>query len=176
MFMFLGGPISYITTGILIAAAISLGLVKREVPEQDRYLRRGIAILFVAFAVWSAVPQAETDGIPWQPYAPQLLEAAKKGKKPVLIDFTSKNCPPCHALDRNVFSRRKVVDAASDFLALRVDLTKPTPETMRVANDYEIKAFPTIVFLDAEGNERRNLRLVGYERAEGFLQRLQAAR
>jgi thiol:disulfide interchange protein len=176
MLMFLGGAIDYVVSAILIAGAIALGLFKRGLPEQDRYLRRGVAILFVAFAVWRAVPQAETDGIPWQPYAPQLVEAARKGRKPVIIDFVTKNCAWCRAMDRNVFSRRKVVDASSGFLALRADFTLPTPELTKLATEYGIEAFPTVIFLDPEGNERRNLRLVGYERSESFLQRLQTAR
>jgi thiol:disulfide interchange protein len=34
---------------------------------------------------------------------------------------------------------------------------------------------PTIIFLDASGKERTDLRLVGYENAEKFLERLAKA-
>jgi thiol:disulfide interchange protein DsbD len=41
---------------------------------------------------------------------------------------------------------------------------------------YEVKGVPTVVFLDHQGKERRNLRLVDYLPAEQFLIRMGAIR
>ena len=93
-----------------------------------------------------------------------------------MIHFTARWCKPCQEMERNVFLRRKVAAAASEFLALRADLTDDTSDAKKLEEQFEVKVFPTIVFLDANGKEHRNLRLTGYERAEDFLIRLQAAR
>jgi len=39
----------------------------------------------------------------------------------------------------------------------------------------EIQGVPTVVFLDETGQERRELRLVGFEEAADFLKRLEKA-
>jgi len=41
---------------------------------------------------------------------------------------------------------------------------------------YGVVGPPTVMFLDANGNELRDLRLVGYERAAEFLTRLKKIR
>jgi thiol:disulfide interchange protein len=174
--MFLGGPVPYLVPGVLLISAMYLGFLDRTPIDQGHFLKRGVALLFAAVAVWLGVPQSESGVIPWQPYQAQLLEAARKGGRPVIIDFVTQSCPFCKAMDRNVFSRQTVARAAEPFLALRADLTLPNAETAKLAHELRIEAFPTVVFLAPDGSERANLRLVGYERAENFLQRLQQAR
>jgi thiol:disulfide interchange protein len=175
-FTFLGGTIPYLVPGVLVASAAYLGFLDRTLIENGAFLKRGVALLFGAFAVWLAVPQSESGVIPWQAYDLRLVEAARKGGRPVMIEFITQSCPYCVQMERNVFSRRNIARAAEPFLTLRADLTLPNAETKKLAEQLRIEAFPTVVFLAPDGSERTNLRLVGYERAENFLQRLQQAR
>ena len=94
----------------------------------------------------------------------------------VMIDFTSKNCAPCLDLERKVFSNGRVAAAAEAFLPLRVDLTEMTAANAALAEKFNIEAFPTVVFIGGDGQERVNLRLVGYENARFFTERVQSAR
>ena len=174
--MFLGGPVPYLVPAVLVASAVYIGFLDRTPIEHGHFLKRGVAMLFGAFAVWAGVPPGEGAVISWQPYQTQLIETARKTGRPVMIDFVTQSCPNCRAMDRNVFSRRNIAQAAEPFLALRADLTPPTSETQKLIDQWRIEAFPTVVFLGPDGTERVNLRLVGYERAENFLQRLQQAR
>lgn len=174
--VFLGGPPDYLVSGLLVLGAIQIGLLDRTaLPDAEgRMLKRGLALLFITFAVWTET--GGTDKIPWQTYSEELMQAARQGGRPVMIDFTSKNCAPCLDLERKVFSNGRVAAAAKDFLPLRADLTDLTPAAAVLADKFNIEAFPTIVFIGADGKERVNLRLVGYENARFFTERVQAAR
>jgi thiol:disulfide interchange protein DsbD len=46
----------------------------------------------------------------------------------------------------------------------------------RLVEEYEVKGVPTVVFLGADGRERRGLRLVDYLPPEQFLQRMEAVK
>lgn len=176
--IFLGGPPAYLVSGILVLGAFQIGLLDRTpLPAgEGRMLKRGLALLFVTFAVWLETGGGATDKVPWQTYSEELIQAARKGGRPVIIDFTSRNCPPCLDMERKVFSNGRVAAAAEDFLPLRADLTELTPANAALAEKFNIEAFPTIVFIGADGKERANLRLVGYENARFFTERVQSAR
>jgi thioredoxin:protein disulfide reductase len=173
----IGAPPRYLVPGILVAGAVYLALIDRTpLPGEGKLLKRGVGLLFVTFAAWLTLGDTGGPKIAWQPYSEQLLDAAQRGGRPVMIDFTSRACPPCAQMDRRVFSNARVVDAANAFLPLRADLTELTPANAAIAEKFGIQAFPTIVFIGADGRERRNLRLVGFENATFFRERLEAAR
>ncbi len=174
--LFLGGPVEFLVPGILAAAALHIGLFERTTLPGGRMLKRGVALLFVAVAAWLAVPETDGPGIRWQAYSPDLVEAARRGGRPVMIDFTQRTCAPCRELDSKVFRRGSVVEAAGTFLALRADLTDDTSANRQLAAQFRIEGYPTVVFLDTNGVERVSLRLLGFERAENFLLRLNQAR
>ena len=44
-----------------------------------------------------------------------------------------------------------------------------------LAQKFAILGVPTVIFLDAAGQERKDLRLVGFEEADAFLKRLEKA-
>jgi thiol:disulfide interchange protein DsbD len=48
-------------------------------------------------------------------------------------------------------------------------------EVVELSDKYAILGVPTIIFLDAAGKERPDLRLVGFEDADAFLKRLEGA-
>ena len=176
--IFLGGPPDYAVPGILVLGALQIGLLDRTALPAGggQMLKRGIALLMAAFAVWIGTNPGLEEKIPWQSYSDEVLAAARKGGRPVMIDFTSRNCAPCLEMERKVFTNRRVANAARDFLALRADLTDGGAAAQVLAGKFSIEAFPTIVFIDADGKEHSNLRLVGYENATFFAERVESAR
>ena len=50
-----------------------------------------------------------------------------------------------------------------------------SPGTIALAEKYRILGVPTVIFVDASGAERQELRLVGFEPPEKFLERLSQA-
>jgi thioredoxin:protein disulfide reductase len=176
--IFLGGPPEYIVPGILALGALQIGLLDRTpLPAGGgKMLKRGVALLMITFAVWFATGAGAEERIPWQTYSDESLNAAVRGNRPVMIDFTSRNCPPCLEMERKVFANRRVAEAAKEFLPLRADLTMLNATNEALAVRFGIEAFPTIVFIGADGKERSNLRLVGYENALRFAERVESAR
>ena len=69
------------------------------------------------------------------------------------------------------------MDAARDFLVLKMDLTdQDSPTNQAMAQKFQVEVLPTVVFLGPDGKERTELRLVGYEDAGRFARRLAAVK
>lgn len=117
-------------------------------------------------------------GVVWNDYSDTLLaEAAQKGK-PVIIDFYATWCAPCRELEEITFHNPEVVKRGnSDYVMVKVDVTKAgNPLHERLLKQYTVKGVPTIVFIDAKGKERLDLRLVDFLPPEPFLQKMEMAR
>ena len=110
-------------------------------------------------------------GVAWQPYSDALLSEAKRLKKPVIIDFYADWCSPCRELEEITFHNKEVINQAERaFIMIKVDVTrKGNPVYEQLLKDYGIKGVPTVVFLDHQGKERSDLRLVDFIPADQFL-------
>jgi protein disulfide-isomerase len=105
----------------------------------------------------------------WQTDLPKALAQAKTEKKLVLLDFTGSDwCPPCKNLHKTVLTSEEFNKFAKENLVL-VELdfpkSKPQSDELKAANKelskkYEIRGFPTIIVLDADGKEL--FKKVGY--------------
>jgi len=113
-------------------------------------------------------------GITWAPFSDDALKDAAKQKRPVIIDFYAAWCAACRELDEITFHDAAVVKQAQfGFVMIKVDVTKgDNPVYERLLQQYEIKGVPTIVFLDAGGKERLDLRLVDYLPPDQFISRM----
>ena len=131
-------------------------------------VRAGAAAVLVGIAIFF-VPR-ELKG--WQPYAPGGIGTGR----PAIIDFSADWCLPCLELERKTFADPRVAEALARRSLFKADLTKiASPESIALSEKFGILGVPTIVFLDASGKERQDLRLVGFENAERFLERLSKA-
>jgi thioredoxin:protein disulfide reductase len=132
-------------------------------------LRVGVAALFLAIALFF-VPRTLSG---WQPYPSGQATATGR---PAVIDFSAEWCLPCLELEKRTFSDERVRKALSGRDLFKADMTKvSSPETLALAERFGILGVPTVIFLDASGQERKDLRLVGFEDADAFLKRLEKA-
>ncbi len=127
-----------------------------------------------ALAVAPPLPAAGTDAakpaavhVPFaegKPFA-EVLRRAKAEGKPVMLDVVAAWCGPCKIMDKTTFADPGVVAwAKKSVVPARVDAEKG--EGRKVSARYQAFSFPTIVFLDGDGNEID--RLVGAYQAADF--------
>lgn len=130
----------------------------------------GLAVAVFLIAAWAA----RGPSIAWKPYSKEILNEARIQHKPVILDFYAAWCAPCRELDEVTFRDPAVVNAAqAGFVMVKIDLTSGGGSAQDLLlKQYAVRGVPTVVFLDADGNERRELRLVDYAPAAGFLSRM----
>lgn len=139
--------------------------------------RIGIGVLLLVAGIAFAIPRKHATAVQWQKYDTSALAAARAAGKPVVIDFYADWCLPCKELDEKTFTDPRVVGELDRFVRVKADLTVAEDATTKaLTQQYAILGVPTIVFIDAKGNETASARLTGFEPADRFLQRAQSVK
>lgn len=167
---FLALPITLVGAGIFLAVWNATSSSTGVAPRLAWVLGAGLILLGIL-----AFRGLQKPGVDWQPYSPELVEAAKTAGRPVMLDFYADWCIPCLELDRITFTDREVVEEAGSFTTLKVDLTQfDSPESEELRRTFGVAGVPTIVLLDASGQEVREERTVGYVPPKVMLTRLRS--
>ena len=142
-----------------------------------RALRIAIALMLLVAGAAFAIPKKQGAELPWDHYDAKALASASAAHKPVIIDFYADWCLPCKELDEKTFSDRAVANELDRFVRVKANLTAAEdPKVVALTKQYQIIGVPTQIFLDANGRELPELRLVGFEGPEKFLLRAKRAK
>lgn len=95
--------------------------------------------------------------ITWYSNFDRARDEARKAGKPLMVDFYADWCTWCKELDTQVYTMPSVIDAAQDFVSVKVDSDRNPELSMK----YRAESLPLIVFMDAEGRV--------LHRVEGFM-------
>ena len=162
---------------VSLAAGLHLGWIDKSQSSSRTFpwIRAGVGVaclVLSTFLVTSSLMRGP--GVAWRPYSEEILQEAQNLKKPVVIDFYATWCSPCRELEEVTFHDAALVkEAESDYVMVKVDLTKAGNRlNERLLREYDVKGVPTIVFLDGDGKEKRDLRLVDYLPPDQFLARM----
>lgn len=103
------------------------------------------------------------------------LEQARDNNQPVFLDFYADWCVDCVRLDRTTFQDQRVINAMADVHLLKADVTDNTSEHRNLMREFNLFGPPAMIFWDADGNELRNHRSIGYLNADRFLEHVENA-
>ena len=149
-------------------------------------IKNGLGIVLLGIAVMMfqrAEPQLfqlpfaakESSVLAFQPVhsVQDIHNAVKKAAKEhrlVMLDFYADWCIACKELEVNTFSDPAVKQALSQFVLLRADITKNSPENQLVLQYFGIIAPPTLLFF-YDGREVPKSRIIGYQPPAQFLRK-----
>lgn len=195
----LPGPLALALWGLLAAGvALFLGALEFTPKTAREKLGQlaGLLLLVYALASWTGALRGESDplrplGTPslagptaaqpagaWQTVdTPAALDAAlseaQAAGQPLLLDWYADWCISCKVLEREVFAAPEVAALLGNYRLIRFDITASNPSQRTLLDRYRLFGPPAIQFFAADGQEQKDLRVVGEIDAADFSRRLQ---
>ena len=106
----------------------------------------------------------------------ELDQILKTAKRPVMLDFYADWCISCKEMERFTFADPAVARRLEGFQLIQADVTANNDADKALLKRFGLFGPPGIIFFDAAGAERKNLRIIGFQEAEVFARALDAAR
>jgi thiol:disulfide interchange protein DsbD len=97
----------------------------------------------------------------------ELLAAQAQGRA-VMLDFYADWCISCKEMEKFTFSDAGVQQALANVVLLQADVTANDDADKALLKRFSLIGPPSILFFAADGQERRNFRLVGFKKPADF--------
>lgn len=162
-----------------------LWMLRNTVKTVHKSLIALVSIIFLLSVGWNIqqsisayqVQHAQTEQLKWNyvTTAQQLKQAlihAKQLKQPIIIDVYADWCVACQPLEKEVFPRKDVQDRLKGVTLIKLDLTEYHASQDHILKEHEILGPPTMLFLNANAQEIRQLRFTGAFSAPQLVQQL----
>ena len=122
----------------------------------------------------AATAAGEAPGLPFQPVRSlaELDARLATTDRPVMLDFYADWCVSCKEMDKLTLSDGQVREKLSGFTLLRADVTANSENDKALLNRFGLFGPPGIIFFDRSGKEVHQVRVVGFQDAEKFLDTL----
>ncbi|MCH9005903.1 MAG: protein-disulfide reductase DsbD [Proteobacteria bacterium] len=103
-----------------------------------------------------------------------VAAAAAEGKT-VLLDFYADWCVSCKEMEAYTFTDDDVQAALSNTVWLQADVTANDEADQALLKRFGVFGPPTIIFFDADGQQRHGYEVVGYMKAQDFARHVRQA-
>ena len=104
----------------------------------------------------------------------ELASAASQGKT-AMLDFYADWCVSCKEMEAYTFTDTGVQAALSNTVLLQTDVTANDAEDQALLQRFGVFGPPTIIFFDADGQQRHGYEVVGYMKSNDFIKHVQKA-
>lgn len=105
----------------------------------------------------------------------RAIAAASKQGRMIMVDFSAEWCVECKIMERNVLSVPTVLQELRNVVLIRADVSRVDQSSKKLMRRFDVVGPPTIVFLNPEGSEISNARVIGAVSANAFLAKLAKA-
>lgn len=162
-------PLFIIFAGIYLIAFDKKGQTAK-IFSKIKYI---IAIIAIIYGTWILKPESHQAEVKWNMLnSVESIENSIKGKNtPVMIDFYADWCAQCKELDKFTYTDKDVADLSNSFVNIKIDLTK---ENKSISDKFNIKGLPVVIFINAKGEEIKELRVTGFLKPEEFIKRMKS--
>jgi thioredoxin:protein disulfide reductase len=130
-----------------------------------------LAIVAIIYGTWILKPESHEAKVEWAMLnSVESIESTIKSKDtPIMIDFYADWCAQCKELDKFTYTDKNVADLSKSFNNIKIDLTK---ENKAISDKYNIKGLPVVIFMNAKGEEIKELRVTGFLKPEEFIKKM----
>lgn len=95
-------------------------------------------------------------GVSWQAAAADAdidrhFAQARAEKKPVLLYWGAKWCPPCNQLKATLFNRADFIEQSKAFVAVGID--GDAPGAQKLGTRFKVRGYPTLILFSPNGHE-----------------------
>lgn len=102
------------------------------------------------------------------------INQATNNNQYVMVDFYADWCISCKEMERFTLSDDKVKARLKDVVLLQIDVTHGTTDDMALLKRFNLFGPPGILFIDRQGNEIPDIRVIGFLNKTDFLTVLNA--
>lgn len=174
---------------LLIFSGIYTGALTQANSNIEKFCQ-GLGIILLGYGILILIGASMGSEDPLQPLAnlqaataqptaisikqPHSLTAIEKNIKqaygrPVMLDFYADWCASCKEMEDTTFKDPKVKELLTHFEVIKIDITENSPENKAIMKHFNVIAPPAFIFFNAQGEEQKQITLVGEQSAEEFI-------
>ena len=166
---------------------------KRIVPKAGPWMvrvQRALGLLLISFAIWMMYPAItgifvgkelvgvkKIGGLDYQVIRSQkelqlALQKAVDQRQPVFMTYYADWCVSCKEIDNTTLSDALTKEQLKKYQLIEVDVTQSGQDQQELLKQYQLFGPPAFIFVNANGLEKENLRVVGIISAEKLQEKL----